>query len=161
MATVPHSLTHEDLRKRAIQWLTNTCHCGVVLSEILAYTLGDEIPDAIGWKHTGSILVECKTSRADFHAQKNKTHVRSGLGVGMQRYYMVPHGLIQAKDLDAVGPEGIKESDWGLLWVSQHQVAVVKSAIPRDACKDDEIAMLVSALRRVRAREFLVIVPES
>ena len=40
-------LTHEQLRKRAIQWLTNTRHCGVVLSEIscLCSRSRTEIPD--------------------------------------------------------------------------------------------------------------------
>jgi hypothetical protein len=89
-------LTHEQLRKRAIQWLTNTRHCGVVLSEISC--LCSERPDAIGWQHHASYLIECKVSKSDFRAQKDKIHVRAERGVGMFRYYMCPPGVKDATE---------------------------------------------------------------
>ena len=143
-------MTHEDLRKRAIRWLTNTKHCGVVLSELV--TQLSEIPDAVGWQSWASYLVECKVSRSDFRAQQDKPWMRSGRGVGQFRYYMVPDSLISVDDLG--------DSDWGLLWASEYQVRVIKMAPRREPNREDEIRMLVSALRRVKAREFLVLVRE-
>ena len=163
LSTLPRlTPTHEDLRKRAIRWLTNTMHCGVVLSEISSGC--SEIPDAVGWRNGGeSISVECKISRSDFHAQKDKIHVRCNRGVGRLRYFLVPKGLIQPAELVDIGPDGVKDWDYGLLWWSSESgiVKVVKEATPRDPCKEDEITMLVSALRRVRVREFLILVAET
>jgi hypothetical protein len=144
-------MTHEDLRKRAVKWLTNTKHCGVVLSEIV--TALSEIPDAVGWQSWASFLVECKVSRADFRAQQDKPWMRSGRGVGQFRYFMVPSGLI--------GPADLEDQEWGLLCVDDCRIRVVKEAARREPNREDEIRMLVSALRRVRAREFLILVSES
>lgn len=143
-------MTHEDLRKRAVKWLTGTCHCGVVLSELVCYNEGCEIPDAIGWKHNQSILVEAKISRADFLANEQKHHTRSGLGMGRERYFLCPANLIKPEDL---------YDGYGLLWASNSTISVRVNAGRRsDFDRDGEMAMLVSALRRVRTREFLTIV---
>ena len=56
--------------------------------------------------------------------------------------------------------EDLTDSDYGLVVVSEGgSMRVVKPAAHREPCREDEIQMLVSALRRVKAREFLVIVP--
>ena len=80
-------MTHEDLRKRAVRWLTNTKHCGVVLSEIVSAC--SEIPDAVGWHGHFSYSVECKVSRSDFLRNGDKIHSRTGRGVGQLRYFLV------------------------------------------------------------------------
>ena len=147
-------LTHEDLRKRALRWLTNTKRCGVVLSEMLGGC--PEVPDALGFKGHFSYLVECKASRSDFHAQKNKIHERCARGMGQLRYFMCEPHTIEVADI-----EGTR---YGLLWVSDahgNVRQIIEPTFREDACRDDEIMMLVSALRRVRAREFLVLVPET
>jgi hypothetical protein len=157
------TLSHEELRKRAVQWLTNTKRCGVVLSEIV--TGCSEIPDAIGWRGHTSYIVECKTSRSDFRANKTKIHARCNRGVGQFRYIMVPRCLTDQvlKSEAPVRPEDLEGSDYGLLWCSAESgtVRVMKEATVREQCQDDEITMLVSALRRVRAREFLILVQET
>lgn len=144
-------MTHEDLRKRAVQWLTNTKHCGVVLSEIVTYA--GEVPDAIGWQHHASYLVECKISRSDWQRNGDKSHERSQRGAGEFRYILCPTGLIRPEEM---------EDDWGLLWWQAEggSVRVKKEATRRERCSAAEITMLVSALRRIRAREFLVIVAD-
>jgi hypothetical protein len=121
-----------------------------------------EIPDAIGWKVSSSILIEVKVSRSDFHAQKRKRHVRLNSGMGQKRYYLVPSKLITLEDLREMGENGETiESDYGLLWATEHQIRVIKEPTFRDGYdKDSEMVMLVSALRRVRAREFLILVPD-
>lgn len=68
--------THDALCLRAAQWLSGTMRCNPVFRDCASCS---EIPDAIGWssgyKHRGSIVVECKTSTADFIADKKKRFV--------------------------------------------------------------------------------------
>lgn len=148
MKTTP--ITHEALRKRAIKWLTGK-GCGVVLSEIVA--LGSEIPDAIGWKYgSQSHLIECKVSRADFFANADKCHMRTDSGVGQYRYFMTPPGLLRPDEL----PDG-----WGLLEVQDSYVRLVQTPTRREPNREHETVMLVSALRRIRSREFIILVPDA
>ncbi len=53
----------------------------------------------------GTVLVECKVSRADFLADMAKPHRYSG-GVGNWRYYVAPEGVISPDELLA---------KWGLV----------------------------------------------
>jgi hypothetical protein len=110
-------MTHNDLCLVAVRWLQRNngaggpgCH--VAVSECRSGWSG-EIPDAIGFRaagfEDGSTVVECKTSRADFLADRKKAHRIAG-GLGNWRYFMAPTGLLSADDL----PHG-----WGLLEVNQ------------------------------------------
>ena len=138
-------MTHEELRKRAVRWLTKKCP--VVLSELVSANV--EIPDAIGWNNGHSVLVECKISRSDFLANANKCFIRSDRGMGNKRYFLTPPDLISAEDCTG---------DYGLLWaMDDGYIKVVKEATHRESFEKGEIVMLVSALRRVRAREFIVL----
>ncbi len=146
--TSPSRITHEDLRKAAVKWLTNNQKCSVVLSEMVSSAM--EIPDAIGWKYGHSYLVECKASRSDFHANDNKCHSRSGSGMGQRRFFLCPPETIKSDDL--------LESDYGLLWLKESgRIQLVREALPRETDATHEIRMLTSALRRVKTREFLTI----
>ncbi|MDA8485121.1 adenylosuccinate synthase [Pseudomonas resinovorans] len=109
--------SHADLCTLAVKWLKRPNSaggpgCHVAVSECRSGWTG-EIPDAIGFRAAGSdddgsIVVECKTSRSDFLADKKKAH-RAGGGLGNFRYFMAPEGLISPSEL----PEG-----WGLLTVN-------------------------------------------
>lgn len=74
-------MTHEELCERARRWLSGSRRCDPVFSNIASCR---EIPDAIGWSSCcqweGSTVVECKTSIADFHADRRKyvTYARPG-----------------------------------------------------------------------------------
>lgn len=74
-------MTHEELCERARRWLSGSRRCDPVFSNIASCR---EIPDAIGWSSCyqweGSTVVECKTSIADFHADRRKyvTYARKG-----------------------------------------------------------------------------------
>ena len=144
-------MTHTELVERAGKWL-KSFGCSVVLCELTAATTHGEIPDAIGWKSGRSILIECKTSRADFLTDKKKPfrqHPEDGLGAN--RLYMCQEGLIQKDDL----PVG-----WGLLWVSGKRVKRIVApkgnyfphdgdvATHYDRDRDGEIALLLSVIRR-------------
>lgn len=100
-------MTHDYLVDVAYQWLRDYCKCTVLAKEL---SVGDvrEIPDAIGFKSTSSILVECKTSRSDFQAEKKK-YVRRNpkWAMGKERWFLVPKGLLTLDDL----PKG-----WGLIY---------------------------------------------
>jgi hypothetical protein len=142
------AMSHEELRKAAVRWLTNAKHCGVVLSEM--QSAAQEVPDAIGWNAGFSILIECKASRSDFLRNEDKCVIRSGGGMGRQRYFLCPARLIRPEDLD--------DSDYGLLWLQESgHIRVAVEAPVRETDERGEIRMLVSALRRVRTREFLTL----
>ena len=109
---------HKELCAVAVKWLKRAQSaggpgCAIALSECRSGHDG-EIPDAIGYRHTGyaptdgSVLIEVKTSKADFLADIKKPHRASG-GIGSWRYYLAPQGLISPAAL----PLG-----WGLLEVN-------------------------------------------
>src|SRR6266481_9209834 len=102
-----YTMTHSQLVEKAVEWLRGY-RCGVVLSEQAC--VSGEMPDAIGWKKAcNSVLVECKVSRADFLADREKPfRQKPENGVGCERYYPAARGLIRVEEL----PNG-----WGLLEV--------------------------------------------
>ena len=143
-------MTHAKLVALAVQWLRRY-RCGVVLSEQACFS--GEMPDAIGWKQEcHSVLVESKVSRADFLADRSKPFRRKPeAGVGCERYYLAPSGLIRTEEL----PPG-----WGLLEACGREVERVKASAKnlRSAVGfQNEMNLLLASLRRVEIR----IEPES
>lgn len=146
-------MTHAELVERAARWLKGTAGCNVVLAEFVAQV--GEIPDAIGWKSCESFLIECKTSRADFLADKKKPWRREPeFGMGVYRYFMAPAGIIKPEELPA---------GWGLLEVTERGgVRIAAGRHPKrwnfDACYSHkrhvvgEMSMLLSGLNRLRIR---------
>ena len=138
-------MTHPKLVILAVAWLRRY-RCGVVLSEQAC--ISGEMPDAIGWKKScHSVLVECKTSRADFLADRDKPfRQHPETGVGSERYYFAPKDLIRIEEL----PRG-----WGLLEVSAREVLRVKASA-RDLRSETgfqyEMNLLLASLRRVELR---------
>jgi hypothetical protein len=138
-------MTHSRLVEKAIQWL-RSYRCGVVLSEQAC--AGGEMPDAIGWKQAcHSVLVECKISRADFLADREKPfRQKSQLGMGCERFYLTPHGLLRPDEL----PFG-----WGLLEWHNREVTLAHHAARnlRTAMGfRREMNLLLASLRRIEIR---------
>lgn len=98
--------------------------CHFALIEAACYR---ENPDVIGFRHgtqtwreiddkpylcgydVGTVLLEAKTSRADFLADKNKPHrINPETGIGKWRYFICP--------VDLIKPEELPEK-WGLIYV--------------------------------------------
>jgi hypothetical protein len=134
-------MTHAELVGRAVRWLRNQKACSVVFSEYSGPTM--EQPDALGF-HRGmfSVLVECKVSRADFHADRRKPfRSHPSHGMGRERWYLTPTGLLTAEDL----PEG-----WGLVEVANARcLRIVRpSSVFDDRAWHHEMAILASAVRR-------------
>lgn len=102
-------ITHEQLVLIGYKFLKNQLKFPIVSMEKKC-SGSREIPDVMGFRSDTSILIECKTSRTDFHADKKKPE-RSGEidGYGNYRLFLAPKGLIKINDL----PE-----KWGLLEVN-------------------------------------------
>jgi hypothetical protein len=82
-----------------------------------------EIPDAIGFKSNCSIVVECKTSRSDFLADREKPfRLDPSEGLGDHRYFLCPEGVITPKD-DLKG--------WGLLYLKNGKIRRVVCPITK------------------------------
>ena len=138
-------MTHPKLVALAVAWLRRY-RCGVVLSEQAC--VSGEMPDAIGWKKAcHSVLVECKVSRADFLADREKPfRQQPETGVGCERYYLAPKGLIRGEELPA---------GWGLLEASGREIEKVKPSgknLRTEIGFRYEMNLLLASLRRVEVR---------
>jgi len=138
-------MNHAFLVARAVEWLRRY-RCGVVVSEQAC--ISGEMPDAIGWKRAcHSVLVECKISRADFLADRNKPfRMKPELGVGSERFYLVPKELVRVEELSP---------GWGLLEYRNRSVELVRAS-KKNLRSDEgfrcEMNLLLASLRRVEIR---------
>lgn len=138
-------MTHEKLVAIAVAWLRRY-GCGVVLSE--QSCASGETPDAIGWKRAcHSVIVECKVSRTDFLADREKPfRQKPEKGMGCERFYLTPAGLLGREDL----PPG-----WGWLEYRNRRVEQVLPASQKmrsAAGFRREMNLLLASLRRVEVR---------
>jgi hypothetical protein len=140
-------MTHAQLVRMAENWLRRNYRCGIVLSE--QSCASGETPDVIGWKgKCRSVLVECKVTRADFLADQAKPFRKSPeLGMGCERFYMAPAGLIRAGEIPP---------RWGLLECKGREVRlVIKPSRISQRGADGlmwEMNLLLASLRRVEVR---------
>lgn len=108
---------HAVLVTRAHRWLRSFHKCGVVFAEMTAAP--GYYPDALGWTVGFSILVECKTSRSDFLADRRKGILDNPDAFpGEERWYLAPPGVLRASDM----PPGwyLAESDMRRVRVITH-----------------------------------------
>ncbi len=153
MTEAPNQLSHADLVLRADKWLHGQ-GCKVTFKELCTYTRNGEQPDNIGWTKGSTILIECKTSRQDFFADKyKKFRMIPEMGMGDWRFYLCPPKVIMPHHL----PEG-----WGLIWCYEKIVKKIHGIPksyhgtgPLNGHKISESQMLVSALRRLQIRGHL------
>ena len=140
-------MTHADLVERAAKWLKNYFHCRVPISEHVACTDTGETPDAIGWVFNKCILIECKASISDFHADKRKrARRRSYPALGHWRFYLTPPGLLAKSEII---------NGWGVYEVHGRRVIHTKgieyqnaSRAPFVSCRDSEVAILLSYISK-------------
>lgn len=138
-------MTHGQLVQKAVEWL-RSYRCGVILSEQACAS--GEMPDAIGWKRAcHSVLVECKISRSDFLADREKPfREKSQLGMGCERFFLTPAGLLRVEEL----PGG-----WGLLECRNRKIQVIHPAAKNLRSATGfrrEMNLLLASLRRVEIR---------
>jgi len=145
-------MTHNDLIDVGRKWLLKPyCNanyiyghagCSVVLTELCANTRYGEMPDVLGFCNKNSILIECKTSISDFYADQKKPfrHPALSLGIGSQRWYLAPVGIIPIEKV----PE-----KWGLLEVQFDKIKVTKKCVIQERDFHSEFNMLISTIRRL------------
>lgn len=142
-------MDHATLVKKAVMWLGSSAGCTACGSEFTSWGCA-ESPDAIGWDYLGNCtVIECKTSRSDFLADKKKLF-RSGhqSGLGKYRYFMVPQGLVKPEEIPA---------GWGLIEIKPSGGAVRRSKsltmIDRNILGENVI--LVQIARSIRMPEYV------
>lgn len=118
------SALHTELCVLGAKWLRFPASrggpgCIISMSECQAADNG-ETPDAIGFRNAGyeqhSVLVEAKTSRADFLADARKPHrIDAAKGMGEFRYFIAPAGLLNVAELPP---------KWGLIEVTGRSMKV-------------------------------------
>lgn len=102
-------LSHSELVQIAAKWVKNYLKFPIIETELKC--IGSrEIPDILAFRSNTSLIVECKTSLADFRKDFKKPE-RNGqiMGVGNYRIYCAPKGMI---DINKV------PDSWGLIEVS-------------------------------------------
>ena len=140
-------MTHQQLVRMAEHWLRTRYRCGIVLSE--QSCASGETPDVIAWKgKCRSVVVECKVSRADFFADREKPFRKDpDLAMGCERFYLVPQGLVRADELP---------QKWGLLECKGREVRMaVKPCRQTQRSQTGlmwEMNLLLASLRRVEVR---------
>lgn len=148
------TFTHNELVRIAYRWVLANGSCGVAFRELVSSGT-DEIPDVIGfgaWNH--SVMIECKVSRSEFLCDRKKSfRANPSLGMGSQRFYCVPAGLIKKEEL----PDG-----WGLLYVTDKGKCISQFNPYRgptgtthpghEKSMRAELGIMYSALRRLHLR---------
>ena len=174
-------MDHDFLCEKACGWLRSKARCDPALSGNASC---QEVPDAIGWtsncNYPGhSIVIEVKTSRSDFLADKKKyhafTHQNHGWRVfarnlkhetylveqgymltdiprmGGHRYYLSTPDVISIADIQTHAP------DHGLLhWTGRKIIEVLAAPLRRDANYASETRYLRFALTHL-ASNFLAV----
>lgn len=137
---VPVVVSHSALVSIAATWLQK--NHAVVVTEITSSI--PEQPDAIGWKGSGgtSTLIECKVSRADFMADRDKIFRKNPEhGMGFRRYFLTVPGIVSVEELPP---------KWGLLELTGGKVRVRKEAERFPGANfRHEVCIMISALRRI------------
>lgn len=146
------SLTHDELCLKAEKFLKSNGFGVVFHDKFKAYTAHGEQPDCLGFRSGVSCLIECKTSRADFLADRKKRfRIDPQKGMGDWRFMLTPKGLITVNELPA---------GWGLLETDGRRVYkthgfppnTMWSESPFTGHKVSELGMMYSALRRMVIR---------
>lgn len=134
--------SHDELVKRAVRWLRITQKCKPIFTEMV--TAAGTTPDVIGWFYGASRLIEVKTSRSDFFADRKKLAFQApNWSMGRLRWYLTPENLVRPDEV----PDG-----WGLIHVVGQSIRIIVEAPERlltPQSQEQEILMLTSAIRRL------------
>lgn len=109
--------SHSDLVGLGARWARRQGF-PVVTTEIRANGSREE-PDVLAFRGKCSLLIEAKTSRADFFADFKKPERQSdaGSGLGVYRLYLCPAELLTIGDIPP---------KWGLLWARGRRIEAIK-----------------------------------
>ena len=114
---------HDLLSLLGLTWCFNLgCVVGMNEIQLAGVGIADAVAFGITRGHQRGVLIESKTSRADFQRDQKKYHRRYGANAGYgisDRYYISPVGLLSPDEV----PEG-----WGLLEPEGGVAAIRKRA---------------------------------
>lgn len=132
-------ITHENLVKHGLAWLKRR-KCVLILTEMVGGAR--ESPDVFGVNSNGTtVLIECKATRSDFLSDAKKiVRQRPNMGIGMERFYLAPKGLLNPDELPA---------GWGLLESDGKKAVCRKRSDEHEHDSLAEKAALVSMVRRL------------
>lgn len=138
-------LTHNELNMIASKWLVLK-GCSVVISELRTWGT-QEIADVIGFTSGESILIESKTSRADFFADMKKPWRKEpSKGMGNYRFIFCEKNLIKKEEL--LPNWGLLEHDNGKI-IHEGRYFFNMGASWQEGFIKGERGLLVSAINRV------------
>ena len=138
------NVSHKELVDAGATWLNKKApnvfyKCQFVCKEMKC--LGtNEIPDIIGLRPTGSILIEVKISIADFRKDRNKKGRDKNIPqLGKRKLYLAPKGLIETRMLP---------DSWGLLEWNGNEIELTKHSSEFVESKESLNFIYHSILRR-------------
>lgn len=100
-------MTHTELVEIGYKWCLT--RCAFAFKELV--TINSETPDVIGFNSNGTFLIEAKTSRVDFFADKKKPFRKNGfMGMGDWRFFICKKDMIKINELP---------KNWGLIEVNE------------------------------------------
>ena len=104
-----------------------------------------ESPDVFGFGGAMTQLLEIKTSRSDFLADRKKYwRINPEKGLGELRSYLCPEGLISMEEL----PE-----NWGLIYINiNNEMNIIKEPTPQPSCPKRQMDLAASILRREKIK---------
>lgn len=145
-------ISHKELVLQADRWLKSQGWTIVIRDCFRAYVDTGEQPDVIAWRNAGcvSAVIECKATRADFLADRNKPFRADG-GMGDWRFIFCPPEVVSIDEI---------HTGWGLLHFDGRVRKVHGyptnvgwlSGRPFEGNKACESQVLASALRRFVVR---------
>lgn len=138
------TFSRADLIGFSVRWLKKTMRCSVVFSGLAAES--GERPDALGWTSDQSFTIQCFSERRAFLADLCLPwRMNPETGVGRQRYYLVPAGLVHSSE---------PKNGWGLLFAhADGRVEIITKAKPVENFRmDHEMNMLLVALCRAEVK---------
>ena len=105
-------MTHSELVEIGYKWCLTKC--GFAVKELVTHNA--EQPDVLGFNSNGTFLLEAKTSRSDFLADKKKPfRINPADGMGDWRFFIASKGLIKVEELPPM---------WGLIEVNEKGKAI-------------------------------------
>jgi len=136
-------MTHRELCKAGASFMKRY---GIAKWEKPTYVVCElercgESPDVFGFGGARTQLIEVKTSRADFLADKKKLwRINPEMGLGELRSFLCMEGLIL---------EGELPLNWGLLYCDNKQrIGLIREPYIQAACSYQEMNLAASVLRR-------------
>lgn len=135
---------HYKLCCLGAKWMQKQVYGSYKYIAVELVCIGAENPDVWGTNGYNSMLIEVKTSRADFLKDKKKfarQEQNSKYATGNFRYYLAPDGIIDISEVP---------DDWGLITYNTEteELNTVKYAKEIKTENHGELAILCSIMRR-------------